>query len=218
MAVIYPRIANLDMQEFRRYAGLAQSDWRQEDLQDAVSEVLIHSEIKGSYLLYDYIGGAVGDYTPDSKALMRHLCGASKIVALAVTLGVKIELRVDELLAAGELIRGYLLNAAATALIEQAADYVCAFCQKEFGARGMLSIGQRFSPGYADWELTEQRLVLPMTGGEQIGITLNEACSLQPKKSITAFVPLGQPRQQGQVKGCLACSKLDCTYRKGNNM
>ena len=214
MAVIYPRIANLDMQEFRRYAGLAQSKWRQADLQDAAYEVLIYSDVKACYMLYDYVDGAVGVYTPNSKALVRHLCGATKVVAVAVTLGAQIETRVDELLATGELTRGYLLNAAATALIEQAADYTGVVCQKEFGAKGLFSLGQRFSPGYADWELNEQRIVLPMTGGDKIGITLNAACSLQPKKSITAFVPLVQMPPRGKTVGCAICDNADCAYRR----
>jgi len=75
----------------------------------------------------------------------------------------------------------------ANQLIEAFAEYVHLTIRKELNISD--NQGKRYSPGYSVWpELAEQKKILTLLNGEQIGVNVSETFQLIPEQSITAMV------------------------------
>ena len=95
-----------------------------------------------------------------------------------------------------------------TVLLESYCDEVQA--QAETG--GLLQ-RPRFSPGYGDWPLEEQRqLFAVLNCAKRIGLTLTDGLMMAPSKSVTAIIGLSEDAACVQNK-CMTCSNINCPYR-----
>jgi hypothetical protein len=214
-----PVLGSINQKEALRYAGMRQgAELPEAVVRAALAEALLYAEPGGAWEIYGYqaprLQTAGGGYVPGSQKLCAHLGGAVRVAVLAVSVGGKLEARVAELFAAGEYAKAVLLDAAATAAVEQAADSVCAFIAAAAQKEGLCA-GQRFSPGYGDWDIKEQPEVLRLAGAEQIGIGLTSSFMLLPRKSVTAMLGLKPAPGSGELPaGCVACAKADCQLRR----
>ena len=76
-------------------------------------------------------------------------------------------------------------------------------------------IRPRFSPGYGDFDITHQDMILRMLDtAKKIGLTLTGGNMLTPSKSVTAVIGLSETETSCHIKGCEVCQKKDCAYRR----
>ncbi len=123
-----------------------------------------------------------------SKALARYVGEAKELFLFGATLGSRVDsaLRRMALTSVAEAGAG---QAVAAALIETYCDNCCAKLQKQLPEGKHLK--WRFSPGYADWPLEEQRILFPVLDcAHTIGLTLTESCMMAPVKSVTAVMAI----------------------------
>lgn len=123
-----------------------------------------------------------------SKALARYVGEAKELFLFGATLGsrVDIALRRMALTSVAEAGAG---QAVAATLIETYCDDCCAKLQKQLPEGKQLK--WRFSPGYGDWSLKEQRILFPVLDcAHTIGLTLTESCMMAPIKSVTAVIAI----------------------------
>ena len=100
-------------------------------------------------------------------------------------------------------------------MVEQAADLMEKNFAAQFSKDGY-KMRWRFSPGYGDWNLTEQEKFFKICGAEKIGLHLTSAMMLEPRKSVTAIIGLEKISTQKNFsiqKSCANCNKLDCSMR-----
>ena len=87
--------------------------------------------------------------------------------------------------------------------------------RRDYEIRG-LYLRPRFSPGYGDFPLSCQPQLLGcLEAGKRNGITLTDSYLMAPSKSVTAVIGVSPLSRTCTVKGCEACGKTDCTYRRG---
>ena len=174
-----------------------------------------------------------------SRALARYVGDAKKLFLFGATLGsrVDITLRRMSLTSVAEAGAG---QAVAAALIETYCDDCCNELQKQLPAGKQLK--WRFSPGYGDWPLEEQKILFPVLDcAHSIGLTLTESCMMAPIKSVTAVIAVEDVSKNNHSKKveenektflknfncnqneksfsnlnnkCLRCNKIDCEFRK----
>ena len=92
------------------------------------------------------------------------------------------------------LIRVYSSTDTAMAIALQAAsaskiEEVCDSLEKQIIHTHGVSLRQRYSPGYFDLDISEQKkffAILELT--KRIGLTLTDTCEMIPSKSVTAFI------------------------------
>ena len=78
-----------------------------------------------------------------------------------------------------------------------------------------LYLRPRFSPGYGDFSILHQKELLQMLEApKKIGLTLTEGYMLTPTKSVTALLGMSKDAKECDIKGCEACTKEDCIYRR----
>ena len=117
-----------------------------------------------------------------SRALGRNLGGCAETYIFAVTLGAQVDRLLMRLAAVSQSDR-FITDALASSAAESLCEYVSS--QLEAGLR----CRPRFSPGYGDFSINFQPLVLDrLNAGAYLGITLTDALMMVPSKSITAVM------------------------------
>ncbi|MCX5667632.1 MAG: hypothetical protein NTY34_04890 [Candidatus Omnitrophica bacterium] len=149
-----------------------------------------------------------------SGSISKYIKGASHIVVFLVTIGERIENAASSLTKGKEPLEGYLLDRIGSFAVESLADAVEEKIRKDYLAVRK-SVSRRYSPGYCDWPIEEQRILAEIIDFSKIGISLTESCMMHPKKSISAMVAVadsGVFTKSGST--CEICEKKDCSYRR----
>ncbi|MDP7111783.1 MAG: hypothetical protein QGH45_07460 [Myxococcota bacterium] len=124
----------------------------------------------------------------------RWLEGCERATLMVVTIGAALVNQVRAL-SDDEVTNAYHLDSVGSVLVEAAAIAV----DKDVGnaiRRAGYEPTARRSPGYGDWPLTVQPLILQWCGAERIGVRCTDDHYLEPSKSITAVIGW-RPRRQG---------------------
>ena len=138
---------------------------------------------------------------------LRHL-------ALAIcTIGPDLEREVSQLFNVGDYAAAVVLDSAGSVAAESFADYVNnMICQQTLPKE--LSLTPRISPGYGDWVVQEQGIMFALLPGDRVGVTLTETYMMQPRKSISFAIGVGEGFSVGKGTGkCRHCNMADCPYR-----
>ncbi len=143
------------------------------------------------------------------------LWGVIESVGIGVcTIGGVLESRAKELWESRELALAVMLDSVGSAATECLAEYVNdLLCQVAIAER--LKVTNRISPGYAGWDVADQRLLFGLCPGDPVGVTLNSACYMIPSKSISFLVGIGPAaRVDHYFTQCRRCWMTACAYRR----
>ena len=143
----------------------------------------------------------------EGRDIARHLDGACEAVLMACTLGAESE-RALRLRTATSPTDALLYGAAASALVEAAADAEESRIVAEAAARG-LRTNFRYSPGFGDLPLAVQPAFLAaLDAPRRIGLAATAGNLLVPTKSVTAVVGLfeGEPSNASARSTCASCA------------
>ena len=220
MPIYNARLTSIDVVETRRYAGLAKAEnFSEQNILEACEEAGLLIEVRGIWRMYDYEAARQAidsepEFVIEGRSIGKHLEKCEKVVCMAVTVGEAIEREVTAKFRTGKYVPAMLLDAAATSAVEQAADQM-EQAIKQVVEREGFKMRSRYSPGYGDWALTQQKELFRVSGASEIGMRLSAAMMLMPRKSITALVGLTKSSAQSDIKmhDCAACDKLDCPMR-----
>lgn len=130
------------------------------------------------------------------------------------TIGPELEQKVRQLMSTGYEPEGYVLDAVGSVAAEAAADVVNAKICHWAEAHG-LQATPRFSPGYGDWSLEEQRQIFRLLPAGEVGMNLNPSCMMIPRKSVSFAVRFTEqtgPAPSGNP--CERCGLVNCPFRK----
>ena len=148
---------------------------------------------------------------PESGRIL--LTGCKKAVLLGATLGPKVDLLLRKY-SIGDMARVVTLQACAAAMLEEYLDEWQTALEADMKKEGYY-IRPRFSPGYGDFDIAHQDMILRMLDtAKKIGLTLTGGNMLTPSKSVTAVIGLSETETSCHIKGCEACQKKDCAYRR----
>ena len=199
--------------EALRYLGAKQNDEQAGVLVDLVylklrNEVQARSVLRKHSITVDSDGVTLDcGVRFTSRDLAAHLKGCEEALLLGATLGSRVDVAIRRL-ALGSVAEGAAAQAVAAALIESYCDSVQA--QADTGG---LAQRPRFSPGYGDWDLAEQKLLFPVLDcAKRIGLTLTDGLMMAPSKSVTAIIGLSEDVACVWNK-CMTCKNINCPYR-----
>lgn len=117
-----------------------------------------------------------------SEALSKVLEFCDRAVIFSATVG----LGVDRMIAKYSRIspsKALCMHAVGAERIESLCDSFCEYITSEHG-----DITHRFSPGYGDFNIASQRIILNiLDSAKLIGLTLNDSFIMTPTKSVTAI-------------------------------
>jgi hypothetical protein len=146
--------------------------------------------------------------------IARHWGVIDWVAVAACTIGDAVEREVARLWGAREFPLAVMLDSVGSAAVESLAEYVNDTLCAEGVASG-LAVTNRISPGYGDWDVSDQRVVFGLAAGSVLGVRLNEACFMTPEKSITLLAGAGRgARVDHYFSQCARCWMADCAYRR----
>lgn len=155
----------------------------------------------------------IGTMVVKSGSLARNLLGCREVVIFGATLGPAVDVLIRRY-SLTEMARAVVLQACAAAFLEEYCDQM----QEELGkvlAKEGKYLRPRFSPGYGDFDIHHQEEILRMLDTpKKIGLTMTDSYMLTPTKSVTALIGISTTKENCHIKGCEACGKQDCPYRR----
>ncbi len=114
--------------------------------------------------------------------------------------------------AQGEFLEAYIIDAIGSLTVERAMDNIHKALEVEQAERGM-KITNRYSPGYCNWPLKDQRPLFAFVGENPTGIALSESCLMHPIKSVSGVIGIGTKARR-RAYGCVICQNKTCIYRR----
>ncbi len=152
--------------------------------------------------------------TIEDETLVGALEGAKALAVAVCTVGPKIDKIIEKHFDGGDYLRGMIAdvvgNRAAESVAHNCAGLICS------EARVLdLSTARQISPGYGKWDTSGQRPVFKMMDPSPIGVSLNDQCMMEPKKSVSFVVPLVKGEVQPDDRPpCHGCDFKNCSYRR----
>lgn len=149
-----------------------------------------------------------------SRVIARLLRRCRKVAVFALTIGSNLEEMVAHLAEDGLVLQATVLDAIGSSAAEKMAYYVENMIRKIANAEG-LTISRRFSPGYCDWDLSQQKMVFRALKDDSGGVRLTEGYLMVPQKSISGIVGISLAKNHIEAyHPCDTCRKKNCPGRR----
>ena len=177
------RIENIPVTlDDRRILSLIGYRKRPEVIPDSVLKIIAEKKQKALHLIRPKTLFAVLDFSETNKHPVFNR--AVKTALCLCTIGPELENKSANHFRTNETLKGLTLDAIGSEAAEQVARYADSELAKI--AREMnLWPGKRFSPGYKNWDLSEQSFLFKILPAEKIGVTLNDSFMMIPRKSVS---------------------------------
>jgi hypothetical protein len=134
------------------------------------------------------------------------------IAVFLCTAGTEIGMRSRAAMKEGDLLTGYIYDVIGSEIADAAADLMQESLKEAMASEGR-KITNRYSPGYCGWDVAEQHKLFQLMPDNYCGIKLNTSALMDPEKSISGFIGIGEHVRYNQYT-CGLCDMKDCIYRK----
>ena len=137
---------------------------------------------------------------------------STSLALFVSTVGPRLEQWSGELMAEGDMMRGYIIDAIASEFVERASEWLEKRIAEHVTPRGW-KITNRYSPGYCDWSVSDQHQLFSLLPQKFCGITLTPSALMVPIKSLSGIIGLGPDVKRGAFQ-CSICDLKDCFRRR----
>jgi len=189
-------------------------------IRDILDELNFDMGITGGFVIKDieelHVKNGLIRIENTELNLGRQVCGyikeATKVALFLCTAGEDFTRMTNALNEQGDIMEAYILDAIGSLTVEKAMDKI-QNTLKEAAHKEGFKISNRYSPGYCNWPLSDQKSLFLLIGQNPTGITLSESCLMTPRKSISGIIGIGQHLKHHKY-GCEICNNTSCIYRK----
>jgi hypothetical protein len=146
------------------------------------------------------------------KALVQHLASVQEVLLVICTIGYDLEKYTDKVMEL-EIVHGLALYGVGSAAVEALSNAACLHFERDVVERGWQTTIP-ISPGMIGWSVEEgQPQIFSLLNGDQIGVSLNEAAIMQPRKSLSLILGQG-PELNQRGTTCDYCAMQEtCKYQ-----
>ncbi len=167
---------------------------------------LVDSQIEKAHKLikpaYTYELKAIGHIFNEEVSLGDSLVFSSKTISYVLsdckwgaiyvaTIGEGLEGEATRLMKKGEMLEATVLDAIGSTAVLQVRLELQDTINGIAKAKGYQTI-VRFSPGYCDWHVSQQKILCQSIDADLIGVRLTESCMMIPIKSISGVIGIGR--------------------------
>jgi len=149
------------------------------------------------------------------KIIFNQLRNSEILVFFLATAGEEIELKSREAMKRGDYLSGYIYNIVGSEIAEAAAEKMHDHLQMSMAPSGR-SVTSRFSPGYCEWDLSEQYLLFSLFPDNFCGIRLTSSALMDPLKSVSGIIGAGSDVKR-LAYPCKLCSMKNCSFRRSED-
>lgn len=161
-------------------------------------------ETKGSWTILDITGRSAssvtfsGEITFESASIAKLLSRSEAALFMGVTAGSRIAELAQEALRNGDGSSALIYDAVGSETAEAGIEWLNRFVGSELRRKGRVLTPMRFSAGYGDFLLENQREFYELLDLKRFGVSLTESCIFIPEKTVTAIagveIPAGEDK------------------------
>ena len=123
----------------------------------------------------------------ESVSLAKLLKNSSKAVMMATTVGAEITVETNMLIGKNRASEAIIVDAAASEIADEVMNKINLLCANLAKKEGFKLTKMRFSPGFGDLGVENQKLFFKTLELEKMGLKLTESYMIVPEKSVTAI-------------------------------
>lgn len=176
-------------------------------------------DIHGGYVIFDnvlfdtkdrllYLGQTTFDIR---NIVFQQVKNSRKLAIFVFTAGAGIGEWSKQLMAEGDLMKGYVVDVVGSEVVELAMDKMQAALAQQMAETGLL-ITNRYSPGYCGWIVAEQHKLFSLLPENFCGVTLSDTALMYPIKSVSGIIGIGESVKFNSYT-CRICDAQNCLYR-----
>jgi len=186
---------------------------------EALSKAQELCDIKGGYILLDPVNADRENrilYCKEQvfhtgKVVTNQLKNSVKAAWYICTVGEKLPDYSRELMDKGDLMEGYVVDVAGNVIVETAMDLILSKLAGEMADEG-LKTTNRYSPGYCEWDIIEQKKLFALFPKGYLGVHLTDTSLMQPIKTVSGVIGIGENVKNNPYT-CNYCTQQNCLYR-----
>ncbi len=144
--------------------------------------------------------------------IAKPLRNSTAAAIFTATAGPEIETMSKDYLSGIDILKGYLLDAIGSEIVELSADLLEIKLQ-DIASENDLKITNRYSPGYCGWTVKEQHKLFSLLPPNFCGISLTESALMIPIKSVSGIIGLGSSVKKYNYQ-CSICEMESCFRRR----
>ncbi len=151
-----------------------------------------------------------------SSKLVKTMNSCNEMIFFIATLGNGIEKEIARFTEENYLSKAYILDSMGSVTIENIVEEFYQDMSKQYKSEGR-EVTFRFSPGYCDWSIKDQRKIFNFLDSHPTGVELMKSCLMQPRKSISGIfgiLPPGMYSSYSPYNPCSECSRKNCAGRR----
>jgi len=214
---------NLTIAQIERTMGYLEGE-SHEPVAELTGKLLREAElvcsIKGEYRIFPVAGFFDTEKSIEisglvfnvRKILYSQIKKSDSVAVFLCTAGPEIGNLSRNAMKGGDLLTGYIYDVIGREVVEAAADLMQDNLLKEMASAGK-KITNRYSPGYCGWDVAEQQKLFRLMEGNFCGIRINDSSLMDPEKSVSGFIGIGENVKYNPYT-CRLCDMKDCIYRK----
>ena len=131
------------------------------------------------------------DIVFESEALSKFLAGSQEILLMAATSGSAIVEAISQDSAGKNLTKAVVFDAVASEMADSSLSWIVNYFNRELSRKSKQLTSRRFSAGYGDFLLENQKIIYDLLNLKKLGINLTDKYILIPEKSVTAVAGIG---------------------------
>lgn len=124
--------------------------------------------------------------TFESESLAKFLVDSKEVLLFAATAGSKIVEAISKDSAGKDITAAVVFDAVASEMADNALSWIIDYFNRQLSRENKQLTSKRFSAGYGDFSLENQKTIYDILKLEQLGISLSDKYTLIPEKSVTA--------------------------------
>jgi len=128
-----------------------------------------------------------GDLTFISRKLSVFLRDCREVILMGATAGKDIMEAIRKKTHRDDLAAAVVYDATASEMTDAALDWIMEYCNQLLRREGKSLLPRRFSAGYADFNLDNQKIIYEKLQMDKCGVKINPSFILIPEKSVTAI-------------------------------
>jgi hypothetical protein len=189
-------------------------------IEEILNEPELFGNIRAEYKIYENIEFVKIDKSLNisdvnlqtHKLVFGQLKNADSLAVFLCTAGEEIGIRTRKAMAGGDPLTGYLYDIIGSIVVDAAADRLQHELETSVISTGK-KITNRYSPGYCGWDVSEQHSLFRLLPDNFCGIRLTESALMDPVKSISGIIGIGEHVRYNPYR-CSLCDMKDCAYRE----
>lgn len=144
--------------------------------------------------------------------ITKRLRTATTVAFFVCTIGNHIEEWSKSKIDSGDLVSGFIIDQIGSVLVEQLADWMELQLDTIITPHGWKRTN-RYSPGYCNWSVSEQKKLFSFFPPHPCGVTLTESALMMPIKSVSGIIGVGPHVVQKDYE-CSLCDLENCYQRR----